>query len=125
MRKRNIDGKTTKSDTTSNNTSIPSAEKYINGVATFLPESVKPYLEHVAPFIGKIANLVEQAVPYVKVGYEKCTDISRKLEPYRLDLLTPAFCGIILCFFGGSYVLLISAIEVLMLIFTFFAFFIS
>ena len=58
-----------------------------------------------------MANGVEKALPHVVAAYDKVVELKVKAEPYRLELLTPAFIGIIMCFFGGSYMTLIAAVE--------------
>lgn len=55
--------------------------------------------------------MIEFSVPYIQQAHEKSTELLKNLEPYKLNLLGPAFFGFILCYFGGSYVTLIAAIE--------------
>jgi len=91
---------------------IAMIEKYCDAVASAAPASVKPYVENAKPLIGKAVVFTESVIiPYLYIAYEKYLEISVALQPYRLDLLTPAYFGIILCFFGGSYLTLIAAIE--------------
>eukprot|EP00607_Mallomonas_marina_P003739 CAMPEP_0182427312 /NCGR_PEP_ID=MMETSP1167-20130531/17021_1 /TAXON_ID=2988 /ORGANISM="Mallomonas Sp, Strain CCMP3275" /LENGTH=344 /DNA_ID=CAMNT_0024609451 /DNA_START=100 /DNA_END=1134 /DNA_ORIENTATION=+ len=88
------------------------AEKYVESLASASPDAIKPYLEKMGPVIGKIINFIEkEIIPLFYILYKKYTEISVMMKPYHLDLLTPAFFGLILCFFGGSYLTLIAAVE--------------
>ena len=42
---------------------------------------------------------------YISTRYQIA---SAYLAPHRLDLLIPAFAGLILCFFGGTFMTLIA-----------------
>jgi len=90
------------------------AERYIRAVAenSSVPVSVRPYIEKAAPVVGQLVALINKSIPYFHQGYVKVMEIKKSLQPYRLELLTPAFFGIIMCFFGGSYLTVIAAFEV-------------
>lgn len=64
-----------------------------------------------APYARTIQSGAECAVPYLHIAFQKYQSLALLLTPYRVDLLFPAFLGLILCFFGGSYVCLIAAVE--------------
>ena len=87
------------------------AAKNLEALAICAPASIAPYLLMVAPYIGKAADGVVAAIPLVHRGYEKYLSIMIVLQPYRLDLLFPSLCGLIMCFFGGSFFTLIAAVE--------------
>lgn len=75
------------------------------------PASVRNYIEKAAPLIGKGAELVEKAIPHLQRAYDKALEIWEILKPHRPELLLPAFVGLIMCFFGGSFLTLIAAVE--------------
>lgn len=116
LRKRNVGHEDDSDDNLPNksNTITPAiAERYIRAVAenSSVPASVRPYLEKAAPLVGQLVELINISIPYFHKGYVKVLEIKKSLEPYRLELLTPAFFGIIMCFFGGSYLTVIAAFE--------------
>lgn len=38
-------------------------------------------------------------------------ELKKQAEPYKLELLIPGIIGLIMCFFGGSFLTLIAAVE--------------
>jgi hypothetical protein len=50
-------------------------------------------------------------LPHVVRLYAAAMALYAKTEPYRLDLLLPSLVGLVMCFFGGSYMTLIAAVE--------------
>lgn len=75
------------------------------------PKEAQPYLKKAAPFVIKFAEIVEKVVPILEKIYNKLLELWVKIEPYRPQLLAPAFMGFIMCFFGGSFLTLIAAVE--------------
>lgn len=43
--------------------------------------------------------------------YATLAALYARAEPYRPDLLLPSLIGLVMCFFGGSYMTLIAAVE--------------
>lgn len=80
-----------------------------------LPENVRgkvaPHVKRAAPIIGQIADVISALIPIISKIYHLLLDLWVKLQPYHPKLLAPAFCGLILCFFGGSFLTLIAAFE--------------
>jgi hypothetical protein len=72
---------------------------------------VRPFIIKAAPVIGKVALHAQKALPYVDTAVLVAKEKWELLKPYKLELLTPAACGLILCFFGGSFLTLIAAVE--------------
>jgi len=60
---------------------------------------------------GAAKGCVEGMIPFFHDAYIRYTVISEYLTPWRLGLLNQAFFGLLLCFFGGSYMTLIAAVE--------------
>lgn len=56
-------------------------------------------------------SCLDKIFPFFHNAWESSVRVGKILEPYRLGLLLPAALGLILCFFGGSYMTLIAAIE--------------
>jgi hypothetical protein len=54
---------------------------------------------------------VELLLPHVLRLYAAAVALYAKAEPYRPDLLLPSIVGLVMCFFGGSYMTLIAAVE--------------
>lgn len=86
-------------------------EKYAESFATMAPDAVKPYISQVIPYVRIIAEGIEIMIPYLEMMRVMLMDLWTVLKPYKPELLIPAFCGIILCFFGGSFLTLIAAAE--------------
>ena len=87
------------------------AEVYVEAISAAAPEGVKPYLQKAKPFVGKVGSAVEAMIPILMSLYEKAMVLKKQLEPFHVDLLLPSFFGLIMCFFGGSYMTLIAAVE--------------
>ena len=54
------------------------------------------------------ANMVATVVAVVCAA---APNLIQKAEPLYLDALLPVLCGVLMCFFGGSYLTLIAAVE--------------
>jgi hypothetical protein len=87
------------------------AGKYVDALSQSAPDKFKPYLEKAKPIITKAAGAFERALPVLQKTYDKAMELKVKTAPYRLDLLIPSFLGLIMCFFGGSYMTVIAAVE--------------
>ena len=64
-----------------------------------------------APVIGVIVDVISKAIPVIMLIFKKLSEMWASLSPYKPELLVPAFFGFIMCFFGGTFVTLIAAIE--------------
>ena len=87
------------------------AEKYVEALGVMAPDTLKPYFKAVAPFARLIAEILQACIPIIAQLRAVLIEIWIYLKPYKPELLFPAFCGLILCFFGGSFVTLIAAAE--------------
>ena len=85
--------------------------KYVNTLADYAPKQIQPHVQKAAPIIGQIAETIEKLIPIVYEYYLKALELWKKLEPYKPELLIPSFVGLIMCFFGGSFLTLIAAVE--------------
>lgn len=84
---------------------------YVETIAEAAPANIKPYLQKAKPFIGKAAVGVEAAIPVLMTLYDKALLLKKQAEPYHLELLLPSVLGLIMCFFGGTFMTVIAAVE--------------
>ena len=70
------------------------------------------YYEKAAPVIQKVLTFLQiTGIPFMIQMYHVLLDVWKQLGPYKPELLIPSFCGFIMCFFGGSFPMLIAAVE--------------
>lgn len=99
-------------DAEKNTTTIgDTAEKYVDALGVMAPDQLKPYFKAAVPFARIIAEIVQACIPIIAQLRSVLIEIWIYLKPYKPELLFPAFFGLILCFFGGSFVTLIAAAE--------------
>jgi hypothetical protein len=109
----------TTSSTVSNSSSKPGAatseiiQKQILafGEMKECPEFLRKHMKTIAPIAGTAFQVVENSIPVVQKAYNKGLEVYEQLKPYKPELLVPSFIGFIMCFFGGSYLTLIAAVE--------------
>lgn len=87
------------------------AEKYVDALGVMAPDQLKPYFKAAVPFARIIAEIVQACIPIIAQLRSVLMEIWIYLKPYKPELLLPAFFGLILCFFGGSFLTLIAAAE--------------
>ena len=87
------------------------AQSYINALNELAPSSAKKYVSIAAPYVITCVRGVEMLTPYLITAYGSMMQHAVLLEKYNLQLLTPAFIGLIMCFFGGRFMTLIAACE--------------
>ncbi len=75
------------------------------------PNQIRPILKKIAPIVVKVFIAIDKLIPILEKIYNKALEIWAQLQPYKPDLLLPSFVGLIMCFFGGSYLTLIAAVE--------------
>lgn len=71
----------------------------------------KKQIDTVGPYIVQAADLCDAAFPYVVAAWRKGWQTWDALQPYNPQQYGPMLMGLIMCFFGGSYVTLIAAVE--------------
>lgn len=79
------------------------------------PKPVAPYLVKAAPFIAKGVQAFEDSIPFFQRLIAIALEYWEKLKPYKPELLIPSFVGLIMCFFGGTYLTVIAAWEAFMM----------
>jgi len=85
--------------------------------AEYLPAATQPYVLGAEPYVAQSAELLELAVSLVMIllelAYELCLWLWALLQPLHSEiiLLLPSFAGLVVCFFGGSFMTTIAAVE--------------
>lgn len=92
-------------------TTKETAERYISLAIDNSPKQIQPYLKKATPFVLKLVDLIEILIPVLQKLHVQAMELWKKLEPYKPELLIPTFIGFVLCFFGGSFLTLIAAVE--------------
>lgn len=72
---------------------------------------IAPYINTAKPYIVMTADVVDKSYPYVVLLIDRACTLWDKLQPYNPEQFFPLVFGLVLCFFGGSYVTLIAAVE--------------
>lgn len=107
----------TENTTTPSTESGPTTEQLVKKYLTAFtdsktcPDALKPHLVKFTPVIASGCQKCADLAPYAKKAYEKGLEIWETLKPYKLDLLLPSLIGFVMCFFGGSFLTLIAAVE--------------
>eukprot|EP00331_Platyophrya_macrostoma_P024578 CAMPEP_0176435046 /NCGR_PEP_ID=MMETSP0127-20121128/17065_1 /TAXON_ID=938130 /ORGANISM="Platyophrya macrostoma, Strain WH" /LENGTH=339 /DNA_ID=CAMNT_0017817951 /DNA_START=44 /DNA_END=1063 /DNA_ORIENTATION=+ len=83
---------------------------FIEEAGNRLPQ-YKKQIDAVGPVIVKIADTIDAAYPYGIEGYKKCVQLWELAQPYNPQRYFPLLLGFAMCFFGGSFVTLIAAVE--------------
>eukprot|EP01039_Chlorochromonas_danica_P011465 gene11465-12824_t len=88
-------------------------EKFLQGFSqsTNCPAQLQPLVLKAAPLAGKAVQGALKLSVLANEYYEKAVVEYEKLRPYRLELLLPGLMGLVMCFFGGSFLTLIAAVE--------------
>lgn len=81
--------------------------KFIAGLGTNVNPEVAGYCLQAQPAIKAVIKGILFVYPYYKAMYEKIYELYSKM-PYNLTMMV---FGVALCFFGGTYVASIAAIE--------------
>ena len=90
-------------------------------IATLLDEAavrVPKYATQIKaakPYAIMVENGINQAWPYCVKAYEGGQKLWVKLQPYDPEQFFPLLFGLVLCFFGGSYLTLIATVEAIRL----------
>lgn len=92
-----------------NNSKMDTA--FFTALADSVPASVKPTVLAIAPYCGTIMRALTELIHHSYILYVKACEIWVMLGPYKPELLFPSLIGLIMCFFGGSFVTLIAAVE--------------
>ena len=71
----------------------------------------KPQIELIAPYVEKAADAIDAVFPYAVAAYGTATHYWELAQPYKPQRFLPLILGVVMCFFGGSYLMLIAAVE--------------
>eukprot|EP01084_Bolivina_argentea_P133912 236310_1 len=69
------------------------------------------YINKAKPHVVTVCNFLDAMYPYLVKAYDFCLQLWAKLEPYNPQQFFPFIFGLVLCFFGGSYLTLVAAVE--------------
>jgi len=69
------------------------------------------YIQKAKPHVVTVCNLLDALYPYLVQAWDMCQLVWKKMEPYNPQQFFPFIFGLILCFFGGSYLTLVAAVE--------------
>lgn len=73
--------------------------------------AVAPLVRKLAPFIAFGLQIFFATLPYFNQLFVKLNLVWEQAKRYHLEELGEAFVGLIYCFFGGSFMTLIAAVE--------------
>lgn len=76
----------------------------------------KGHIDKATPVLVKVGDLLDEAYPHMRRAYFALEEYYEKLLPYNPAQFSPLILGLIICFFGGSYLTLIAAIECVRLV---------
>lgn len=83
----------------------------IDGAVNLVPEEYKKYVNWLKPFLEPACNLIRVLIPYFVMFASLLKDLWEKAQPYHPQELGGAFLGLLMVFFGGTYVTTIAAVE--------------
>jgi hypothetical protein len=75
------------------------------------PEKIRPYLVKAAPVIGLAGEGVAKLLPKLEQLWAQLVMLWHKAAPYHPEDLIPAVFGLLLAFFGGTFLLTIATVE--------------
>lgn len=64
---------------------------------------------------NRLHALIQACAPIALQCFDIVAQLQKIGEQYQLELLLPSFFGLVMCFFGGSYMMVIVAIEAYLL----------
>jgi hypothetical protein len=89
----------------------PFVARMLDDAAERAPPQYAGYIRAVKPAVVGAANFCDAAFPYVVMAYHFLCNVWKQLEPYNPEQFFPLIAGLAMCFFGGSYLTLIAAVE--------------
>lgn len=91
------------------------AKNLIQQMPSWVPDNVKTNLDKLFDFVWPVflamCKLVDILSPLVPIVTENAKKFWTFLQPYQPMLMAPMLCGLVFIFFGGYFVLTISAFE--------------
>jgi len=83
----------------------------IKAAADKAPDNVKTAVDAVALPLGYLGATVDAAAPFAAFAYEGGKACWKALEPYHPEELFCVLVGVFMCFFGGEFPAVITAVE--------------
>lgn len=94
---------------------VKADESYVKTVleeaAKRAPEPYKGYIIKVTPVLVGVADFLDKLWPHIANLIGQAFKFYAYIEPYHPEQYVPLIAGLAMCFFGGSYLLLVAAIE--------------
>eukprot|EP01032_Pedospumella_encystans_P019808 gene19809-22515_t len=89
--------------------------RYMRILVRFSPEPLSSFFARLEPTVHRWATtlhfLLLTMYIFFEIALELAIELYVWLKPYKPELLLPSFAGLIMCFFGGSFVTTIAAAE--------------
>jgi len=89
--------------------------RYMRILVRFSPEPLSSFFARLEPTVHRWATtlhfLLLTMYIFFEIALELAIELYVCLKPYKPELLLPSFAGLIMCFFGGSFVTTIAAAE--------------
>jgi hypothetical protein len=70
-----------------------------------------PVVKNIGYLIAKSGKYVDMAMPYVIKAQQFAQDVWKKLQPYHPEYISTICIGLVLIFFGGTFMTIIAAVE--------------
>mmetsp|Transcript_27805 Transcript_27805/g.71581 ORF Transcript_27805/g.71581 Transcript_27805/m.71581 type:complete len:330 (+) Transcript_27805:79-1068(+) len=74
-------------------------------------KKVQEVLKQMQPFLQKAANAYNVVEPYLEKGWTLAVKGWEKLQPYHPEEFIPIIIGLVMIFYGGTFMTLIACIE--------------
>jgi hypothetical protein len=89
--------------------------RYIRLLVRFSPEPLSSFFAKLEPTVSSWASALHfiflTLYIFLEIILELSIEVWVALKPYKPELLLPSFAGLVMCFFGGSFVTTIAAAE--------------
>jgi hypothetical protein len=89
--------------------------RYIRLLVRFSPEPLSSFFAKLEPIVSSWASALHfiflTLYIFLEIILELSIEVWVALKPYKPELLLPSFAGLVMCFFGGSFVTTIAAAE--------------
>lgn len=89
--------------------------RYLRLLVRFSPQPLSSFFARLEPIVTSWAHTLHFVLLtlyiFLEIILELAIELWVVLKPYKPELLLPSFAGLVMCFFGGSFVTTIAAAE--------------
>jgi hypothetical protein len=89
--------------------------RYLRLLVLYSPQPLSSFFAKLEPTVSRWASALHfiflTLYIFLEIMLELAIELWVVLKPYRPELLFPSFAGLVMCFFGGSFVTTIAAAE--------------